>query len=135
MPSVAVGLASGCDSMDNDCSYSLRHPMTLPYNTVNEEPISQPPLLVTFHTQVKQRRNTKHTSETSFSMSKLLTILLLVRNILSIQSQCDPCDITPNGWAVRPGTGCTEYINCVAGEEAIVNTCQGGTIFDKAISK
>lgn len=109
--------------------------MTLPYNTVNEEPISQPPLLVTFHTQVKQRRNTKHTSETSFSMSKLLTILLLVRNILSIQSQCDPCDITPNGWAVRPGTGCTEYINCVAGEEAIVNTCQGGTIFDKAISK
>ena len=63
-PAVAVGFASGCDSMDDDCSYSLWHPMTLPYNTVNEEPISQPPLLVTFHTQVKQRRNThqKHLS-------------------------------------------------------------------------
>jgi len=66
-------------------------------------------------------------------MSKLLPILLLFGKILSSQSQCEPCDITPNGWAIRPGTGCTEYINCVAGEEAAVNTCQGGTIFDKAI--
>ena len=107
--------------------------MTLPYNTVNEEPISQPPLLCYFSYTGQAAQ--KHTSETFVSMSRLLTVLLLVRNILSIQSQCDPCDITPNGWAIRPGTGCTEYINCVAGEEAIVNTCQGGTIFDKAISK
>ena len=67
-------------------------------------------------------------------MNKLISTILLT-SIPSIKSQCQPCDITPNGWAVRPGSGCTEYINCAGGEEASVNTCAGGTIFDFAIGE
>ncbi|KAL3795676.1 hypothetical protein ACHAWO_004261 [Cyclotella atomus] len=67
-------------------------------------------------------------------MSNLLLPLFLLSLLPSIQSQCQPCDITQNGWAVRPGTGCTEYINCANGVEASTNTCAAGTIFDHAIT-
>lgn len=65
--------------------------------------------------------------------NKLLTLVLLLCSVLPASAQCDPCDIVPNGFTVRPGTGCAEYINCVNGAEANAQTCSGGTVFDLAI--
>lgn len=66
---------------------------------------------------------------------RTLSILLLSTLLSTVTSQCEPCDITPNGFTVRPGTGCLEYISCVDGAEANVQSCQGGTIFDLAIGE
>ena len=67
--------------------------------------------------------------------NKLLPLALLLSNILPANAQCEPCDLVPNGFTVRPGTDCLEYINCLNGAEANVQTCSGGTKFDLTIGE
>ncbi|KAL3781125.1 hypothetical protein HJC23_001432 [Cyclotella cryptica] len=69
----------------------------------------------------------------AITRKNLLSLALLLCSVVAASAQCDPCDLVPNGFTVRPGTGCAEYINCVNGEEANAQTCGGGTLFDLAI--
>ncbi|KAL7473563.1 hypothetical protein ACHAXS_014006 [Conticribra weissflogii] len=57
-------------------------------------------------------------------------LLFLLLQPLRSQADCEPCEITPTGFALRPGTGCREFVNCQDGVEVQSQACNGGLIFD-----
>mmetsp|Transcript_15265 Transcript_15265/g.31162 ORF Transcript_15265/g.31162 Transcript_15265/m.31162 type:complete len:655 (+) Transcript_15265:70-2034(+) len=60
----------------------------------------------------------------------VLHLLLLLLQPPQTQADCAPCEITPTGFALRPGTGCREYVNCQDGVEVQSQACNGGLVFD-----
>jgi hypothetical protein len=59
-----------------------------------------------------------------------VTVLLLIP---SVNAQCNPCDSDPNGFAIVPGTGCTQYVQCSNGVAGANQSCNSGLIFDSNI--
>eukprot|EP00804_Cyclotella_cryptica_P019357 CCRYP_018959-RA/>CCRYP_018959-RA protein AED:0.00 eAED:0.00 QI:677/1/1/1/0/0/3/836/462 len=76
----------------------------------------------------RSRRLKRH-----LALSSLGGLILHHHNIRSANAQCNPCGSVSDGFAIVPGTGCTQYVSCQGGQAGTYQSCNAGLLFDLAI--
>lgn len=91
-----------------------------------EPPLSRENPLVSPTLQCRRSRRLKN----HVALSSLTSLILHHTGIRSAYSQCNPCDSVPDGFAIVPGTGCTQYVSCQGGQAGTSQSCNSGLLFD-----
>eukprot|EP01082_Thalassiosira_pseudonana_P013894 g12300.t1 g12300 contig6:1653903-1654667(+) len=82
-------------------------------------------------TTQRWRQSTSTTIPLALTTTTTL-LLLLSHPHQTTSAPCDACTLTPNGFAVVPGSGCQQYVSCQDGVAAGggAQSCNSGLIFD-----